>query len=560
MRLLIILLISIASLAPSAAWEVRGNIYPVQDGIVEWTSESFAGFNPMGLESLSINISNEKIEKGDAAYRTAIQKQAFEHEEWGQYSSLSFLSQEYFIGYPQGCRIAEPLTLLSSGSGSLGKVLLNSDESYTVASDEPLPLQNGYSLKLSDAYDGVRVSLYKESNLIDSQIILPPSDYIFNASIANKSATCIAAGIKANVRLEPKSFYTIKGLFQVSEDTDPIDMGMEFGEFRVGAISDNGIELNNARDLSLSRGRNFELMNGIRIRTSDPNATFNQLHIYRNSTDLDVPEVRGEIATEGFAWTPQNFPGFYYDMNADLGTEEISTMVAEGNRLEEPDGVTCTTTAQLKDFEFRDWGQYSIISFFGERYLAGYMEDSPLCNDSGGDLLDYERLGRILIDANETRLIEDGANLRLEDGMEARIFVDKPCNSTLIELYRNGALIDRNYFRMPNTYTYKRMFAGTNDEITVIAIHIAGADCSQKKSSLVDGIFQISEEFVDVSENTEYDKMTIQTVDATSIIMNNEDNPIILSKNLDTVLAGGYHIKVIDDKALKYCIYKPVPT
>lgn len=560
MRYLIILLIAIASVAPFAAWEFRGNIYPVEDGIVEWTSESFAGFNPIGLESLSINISNEKIKKGDAAYRTAIQKQGFEHEEWGQYSSLSFLSQEYFIGYTQGCRIAEPLSLLSSDSGSLGKVLIDSDESYTIASDEALPLQNGYSLKLSDAEDGVKVSLYKESNLIDSQIVLPPSDYIFNFSIANKSAACIAVGIKANVRLEPKSFYTIKGLFQISEDTDPIDMGMEFGEMKAGVISDDGIELNNAQDLSLSKGRNFELMNRIRIRTSDPNATFNQLYIYGNSTDLGVPEIRGEIATGGFTWIPQNFPGFYYDMNADLGAEEISTMVTEGNRLDEPDGVIYITTAQPNDFEFRDWGQYRIISFFGEKYLAGYMEDSPLCNDSGRGLLAYEKLGRILIDANETRLIEDGANLRLEDGMEARIFVDKPCNSTLIELYRNGALIDRDYFRMPNTYTYKRMFAGTGDEVTVIAIHIAGTDCSHKKSSLVDGIFQISEDLVDVSENTEYDKMTIQTVTNDGVAMNNEDNQIILSKGLDTVLAGDYHIKVIDGEALKYCIYKPVPT
>jgi hypothetical protein len=31
---------------------------------------------------------------------------------------------------------------------------------------------------------------------------LPPSDYVYNASIANETGTCIAVGIKANVRLE----------------------------------------------------------------------------------------------------------------------------------------------------------------------------------------------------------------------------------------------------------------------------------------------------------------------------------------------------------------------
>jgi len=431
MRLLILLLTSIVLLDPSAAWEIRGNIYPVENGIITWTAESFPGFNLSGSESLSLNISNEQIKAGHGSYKSDVQQKGFAHREWGHYSALSFLGQEFFIGYLEGCQMAEPLNLLSSGIGYLSRVLIDSDESHTIESDESLPLSDGYSLKFSDEEDGVKVELYKEGYLMDSQILLPPSDYIYKASIANENATCIAAGIKANVRLEPKSFYTIKGLFQISEDIKPIELGMEFGEMQVRKISDSGIELRNKNDLNVSRGQDFELMDGIRIKTSDLNAAFNQLYVYRNSTESDVSEVRGEIATGSFNWTPQNFAGFQYDMNSDLGDEKISTILTEGNKLVEPDGVVYATAAQPKDFQFRDWGQYGVMSFLGERFFVGYMNSSLLFNSQESALLANEKLSRILIDSNNPISIEDGANLKLEDGFEAKISVDKSCNSTL---------------------------------------------------------------------------------------------------------------------------------
>ncbi|MFZ2183165.1 MAG: S-layer protein domain-containing protein, partial [Methanothrix sp.] len=74
----------------------------------------------------------------------------------------------------------------------------------------------------------------------------------------------------------------------------------------------------------------------------------------------------------------------------------------------------------------------------------------------------------------------------------------------------------------------------------------------------VDGLWQLSDTPKDVSENTEYDKMTIQTVTADTIIMNNEDNDITLSKNKDIVLMPGISIRTADADELRYYIYKEV--
>ncbi|MBN1323779.1 MAG: S-layer protein, partial [Methanotrichaceae archaeon] len=90
---------------------------------------------------------------------------------------------------------------------------------------------------------------------------------------------------------------------------------------------------------------------------------------------VDKVQVRGEVQTvvdgASYTWNPQNFAGFYYDIDDDLGNEEI-TMAITGTKLEEPSGVKYSTSKQENDFEFEDWGWYYSIGFLGENYFAGY--------------------------------------------------------------------------------------------------------------------------------------------------------------------------------------------
>ena len=44
-------------------------------------------------------------------------------------------------------------------------------------------------------------------------------------------------------------------------------------------------------------------------------------------------EIRGQVATGDFEWNAQNFAGFYYDIDNDLGTERIITTLTEGYKL-----------------------------------------------------------------------------------------------------------------------------------------------------------------------------------------------------------------------------------
>lgn len=557
-RIILLILLSTALLAPCIGWEMRGNIYPADDGIIEWNADNFAGLDPKGSEAIEFNISGQQLGTGAAEYQSGIQSIPFRHKAWGSYSVLSFLGRQYFIGYPESCQISEPVNLFAQ-EYRLGNVIMDSDDSYTLEVQQPLSLKDGYNLKFSDTEGGVKVSLYKGSKLADSQVLQPPADYIYEGSIANQNATLIAVAVKANVKLEPQSYYTIKGVFQVSEETEPIEPGMKYGRMQVDSLSESGIKLINPEVISLSKGQDFELMDGLRIKTSSINASSDRLCIYRNATESDLPEIRGEIATGDFSWTPQNFAGFYYDMDEDLGAESLTTMLYD-NKLEEPNGVAYSTTAQQKEFEFKDWGHYNALAFLGESYVASYEEDSLLSHSSvESNLLSSEKLGRVLIDSGEPRIIENGANLTLEEGLEARIYVDQSCSKALIELYGGGELIDRDYIELPNTYIYKKGLEGIN-EIAVLAIHIADPNCTPKKSCLVDGIFQMSEELVDVSVDRLFGNMRIASVSSDTITMDNKDKTIFLSKNVDTVLARNYHIKAIEGDTLRYYVFKPIPT
>jgi S-layer protein (TIGR01567 family) len=556
--IILLILLSTALFTPSVAWEMRGNIYPTDDGIIQWNADNFAGLDPRGSEAIEFNISGQQLGTGAAGYQSGIQNIPFRHKAWGSYSALSFLGRQYFIGYPESSQISEPVNLFAQ-EYRLGKVIMDNDDSYTLEGQQPLSLKDGYNLKFSDAEDGVKVSLYNGSKLVDSQVLQPPADYIYEGSIANQNATLIAVAVKANVKLEPESYYTIKGIFQLSEETDLIEPGMKYGSMQVDSLSESGIKLINPEVISLSKGQDLELMDGFRIKTSSINASSERLYIYRNATESDLPEIRSEIATGDFSWTPQNFAGFYYDVDEDLGAESLATTLYD-NKLEEPNGVAYFTTAQQKEFEFKDWGHYNTLAFLGESYVASYGEDSLLSRSSVESyLLSSEKLGRVLMDSGELRIIENGANLTLEDGLEARIYVDQSCSKALIEIYGGGELIDRDYIDLPNTYIYKKGLEGI-DEIAILAIHIADPKCASKKSCLVDGIFQMSEELVDVSADHPFGNMRIASVTSDSITMDNKDRTIFLSKNMDTVLAGDYHIKAIDGDSLRYYIFKPIST
>ena len=290
---------------------------------------------------------------------------------------------------------------------------------------------------------------------------------------------------------------------------------------------------------------------------------------------VDSVEIRGQVATDTATWTADNFAGFYYDLDDNIKTEELTATVSEGKKLLEPDGVTYNTKAMSDDFEFEDWGKYNVIGFMADKYFAGYLDtpdttDDILFTESDDEnVLSDEQLLKILVDDDDEMTVTSGTPLKLEEGYELAIkSIDIDGNKVYLELSKDGSVVDSkvispsadNAGMKDKTYYYKKDIDDSKD-VVIVAAHFKNAfRGADQNLATVDGLWQLSDEAKDVSENTEYDKMTIQTVNADSIMMNNEDNDITLSKNKDITLMPGVSIKTADsdDDALRYYIYKEV--
>ncbi len=285
---------------------------------------------------------------------------------------------------------------------------------------------------------------------------------------------------------------------------------------------------------------------------------------------MHAQEIRGAIATDTYWWTADNFAGFYYDIDSDIKTEELIATVSEGKKLLEPDGVTYNTRAMADDFEFEDWGAYNVIGFMGDKYFAGYLDtpdttDDILFEESDDEnVLFDEQLLTILMDNDKETIMVPGVPLELAEGYRLNIKnIDN--NGMLLELTKNGQVLDSKIL-LPSTsfagmddktYCYKKDIGDTNGIVT-IAVHFKNAvTIGNQTMATVDGLWQLSDEARDVSTNTEYDMMTIQTVTSDSITMNNEDNDITLSRNQEIRLMPGISIRTAnsDDDALRYYIF-----
>ncbi len=291
----------------------------------------------------------------------------------------------------------------------------------------------------------------------------------------------------------------------------------------------------------------------------------------------DTVEIRGHVATDSDTWTADDFAGFYYDIDDNIKTEELTTTVTD-RKLLEPDGVVYNTKAMADGFDFDAWGEFLVIGFLADKYFAGYVDaegtDDVLFEESDDEnVLADEQLLKILVDNDDEMTVTSGTPLKMEEGYELGIkSIDIDGNKVYLELSKDGAVVDSkvispsadNADMKDKTYYYKKD-VGDSKDVVIVAAHFKNAfRGADQDLATVDGLWQLSDTATDVSENTEYDKMTIQTVTVDSIMMNNEDNDITLSNDKDISLMEGVRIKTADPSSdepadtLRWYIYKEV--
>ena len=100
-----------------------------------------------------------------------------------------------------------------------------------------------------------------------------------------------------------------------------------------------------------------------------------------------------------------SFPGLFLNENTNLGNENLKIEITEGNRLAEDRGVVYEATTQHEEFEYNGWGGFDYIGFQGEKYFAGFSDDTYFDSQiKRKSLIDLGYISKILINTKEDYL------------------------------------------------------------------------------------------------------------------------------------------------------------
>ncbi|UEC43498.1 MAG: S-layer-related duplication domain protein [Methanothrix sp.] len=560
--------------------EVRGHF---SDGDGVWNAEDFGWFyydldDGTGGERLTVRAEDRRVRTGDLVYSSEVWTEEFEFDGWGRYQAVAFLGKRYLAGYFKS-DFTDAVSALEEGE--LREVLIDFEGIQTITTKTPLFLDDGYMLEVGEvSHDGEKVRLLLKNNgvQVDEAVVGTGETYAYDGDDGLLPAILVHVGVA--MRGAAESIVDLDGLFQV-RDRPTIELfdGEIIDDMKVATLSDDRIELVNRNDLILRRGSTVDLAGGLALRVRDAS----QLIYYPVGViaDYGVHEIRGPVYTEdslvplfysdgsiGFAearWNHENFAGFYFDDEDDLGTESLILYMSEGgiispgrefimndNRLGY--GFKYTSFVETRGFEFKDWGEYYVVGVFGQPWFAGY---GPLTSPEVGkeSMISENQVGQVLLDTDESLRVVGGVALALKDGYEVHI-VDVSNDSIYMMLVRGGEVLDRGVVRSNSTYVYKKDVGDTRD-LPLIALHVGSVFLSDEENlAIVDGIFQVSDRLVlTIDPGNDFAELKVMVINPSYIIMANPDW-IHLKRDSRTSILPGINIAVAKNETFRYYLYK----
>ncbi|NPE29569.1 S-layer protein [Methanococcoides sp. SA1] len=559
--LIILILFSLICTAASAQGATGDRIWDADANMTleyTWTAQSYSGFyydldSGISSETLTINLdsdSDRSIGDGDLVYSTKPIETDFEHNEWGSYQVIGFMAERYFAGYTDDSDFArDDVSLISEGQ--LAKVLTDDDDKKSFFAGSSLVLEEGYKLSIVEVdLDGnkVLVSLTKDGKQVESTVLSSGNDYVYENDLGSAEDVPIIAVHFAEIfRGTETNAIFVQGTFQISDQYVEIDGGDDFGRMEIQTVSANEISMENNADISLSRGKTIDIMGKLKFIVADDDTLR-----FAPFLDLTAPgtyELRGTITEEeNMTWTPLNFEGFYYNIDEGIGTESLEVVSLDGRTIEEGD-LVYSTVAEEVSFEYGQWGKFNVVGFMAEKYFAGYP-DNRFTDEAS--MLSEGQLSKVLIDNDKKSTLVAGSSLVLEEGYEIEVVeVDISGDKILVALMKDGKEVNSGVIQSNADLVFEKDL-GSAENVPIIVVHFTEIFRGTETNAVfVQGMFQISEKFVEVNNGDSYDKMEVTRINSQTIEMENEKS-IALSKDKTIPIMGDISFKVADSDTIRY--------
>ena len=178
---------------------------------------------------------------------------------------------------------------------------------------------------------------------------------------------------------------------------------------------------------------------------------------------VEAALVRGQFSEGNGTWKAQDFGWFYYDVDKDVGGEQLS--IDTNERLAEKGHIIYSSNAWAEKFEYNPWGSYSAVAFLGKPYLAGYPASS--LTDEVNPLGKGE-LREILIDSKDIHTLGYNSSMPLLNGYALALKeISESGDVANIVLFKNGKFVQTAAVSSGDTYVFKIQ------NIPIILVHLS---------------------------------------------------------------------------------------
>ncbi|HEY9204862.1 MAG TPA: S-layer protein domain-containing protein [Candidatus Methanoperedens sp.] len=568
----IIMLVLLLGAHPGAAVPDSGN--RIWDGskhmptTYTWNSYSFAGFyynldDNLGTEELTISNIRRSIGEGDLHYTTSPIEVNFDYSGFGKYQVIGFMADRYFAGYTTKSAVSNYESKSALSSNQLHRVLLDDESKRVVSEGGTLTLKEGYVLKMKEvdisAGPGqVWVVLLKDGEEVDNDVISGRDTYVYSKKVGSESdMPLIAVHFDSVFRGREVNAAFIRGIFQISESFTSVKTGDRYGLMEISSVGSGGIEMENQNSIDLSPGNTIDLMGNLQIKVADSSDLRFALSVQTTGTF----EARGTVHPPTDEWTPMNFGlniggtniGFYYDMDHDVGKENLRIEKISGRSI--PEGrLVYSTAPEEVSFDYSGFGKYQVIGFMAEKYFAGYTKNSAISNNEAKSPLGSRQLHRVLLDDKNKRTISEGGTLTLKEGYVLKmkeVDIGAGPGQVWVVLMKDGNVVDDDVVSGRDTYVYVKK-VGSESDLPLIAVNFDSVFRGREvNAAFTRGIFQISESFTSVKAGDKYGLMEISSFGGGGIEMRNE-NTISLSSGSTVDLMGNIKFKVADSGDVRF--------
>jgi S-layer-related duplication domain len=546
---------------------------------------SWAGFyynldSNQSTESMIVAKNASAPNKIDIQYTTKPVFQAYDYD-WKIKSGLN----EYDAGYAMIGFFAEPYVALGSKNfnnnsaltevkaNKIAKLVIDSDERYTLKTGATLELGSGYSIvPVQIDVDGnkVQLKLMHDGQEINGSIANSGEDWAFDLTVlGEKNMQVMRVHVKSVFQGTESSLVEIEGIWMVDYlNAIEVKSDVDYGKFEASGIGSTQL-VYLAKGISLNQDMSTDLGRGIFLKTEKDFAVgghvalpatgdADKFYLLKQFTEEGKYEIRSQVyswytAFDGSAanapsngnFTYENFAAFYYDLDSNAHTETL-TIKASTTEIADNDMVY-TTTPKGVAYAYDDWGQtFYIMGFFGEKYVPlNFVDVNGVPKTTTP--VKAEKMAKLVIDDDARYTLKTGATLELGGGYSiVPVQIDVDGNKVQLKFFKDGQEINGTIVKSGEDWFLRQKILGESD-VQVLRVHVKSVFQGTESSLVeIEGLWLM--DYINAKEVKSDDKVGVMEFSngGTTLTFKN-DGKITLTTDMDKLIANNMYLKTADN-------------